>query len=152
MPDFRFFAFSMERFMRILRLPLAPLALLATLAIAPPSHAGSERLIMNMTAQRMAQEQLIHVRFVGRDGTALESNALQQIAIREQDCESGRAFEMTRDYKMGYEPEKRQVGIYLLPHAWKDKMLCFSIPGLGRIEKQFTDADSGHSIPLLVGY
>ncbi|MEW6312533.1 MAG: hypothetical protein AB1513_00555 [Pseudomonadota bacterium] len=136
--------------MRILHLSLTLLALLVTLA--PASHAGSERLIMNMTAQRMAQEHLIHARFVSRDGTALESNALQQIAIREKDCESGRAFEMTRDYKIGYEPEKKQVGLYLLPHAWKDKTLCFSIPGLGRIEKQFTDTDSGRSIPLLVGY
>lgn len=135
--------------MKKLRLPGVFLAIVAVAGVAPASFAGSDRWIMAMTPERMVQEKLIHVRFLNPDGAALESNALKQMAIREQDCSSGHAFEMARDYKMGFAPENKLVGIYLYPKAWKDKTLCFSVPGLGKVEKSLTPADNnGHSIQL----
>lgn len=131
------------------RLPATLMAIFVLAGVAPDSFAGSDRWIMAMTPDRMVQEKLIHVRFVGSGGVALESDALKKMVIREQDCSSGHAFEMARDYKMGYAPENKLVGIYLYPRAWKDKTLCFSVPGLGKAEKSLTAADNdGRSIQL----
>lgn len=99
------------------------------------SYAGSERLIMAMSAARMDQENLVYVKFIGPDGAALESDVLKQMVIREQDCNSGHVFEMVTDYKIGYAPKSMLVGIYLFPHAWNKKSLCFSVLGLGKIEQ-----------------
>lgn len=137
--------------MKKLRLPGVLLAIFAMVGMTPASLAGSERWIMAMTSERMVQEKLIHVRFLGPDSAALESDALKQMVIREQDCSSGHAFEMARDYKMGFAPENKLVGIYLFPQVWKNKTLCFSVPGLGKVEKDLTAADNiGHSIQLNV--
>lgn len=123
----------------------------AMAGVAPDSFAGSQRWIMAMTSERMVQENLIHVRFLGPNGTALESDAMKKIVVREQDCGTGRVFEMVKDYKMGYAPDNKLVGIYLFPHAWKDKALCFSVPGMGKVGKSLTAEDNnGHSIQLKV--
>lgn len=137
--------------MKKLRLPGVVLAILAVVGVTPASFAGGERWIMAMTSERMVQEQLVHVRFLGPDSVALESDALKQMVIREQDCGSGNAFEMARDYKMGFAPENKLVGIFLFPKAWKSNTLCFSVPGVGKVEKNLTATDNiGHSIQLSV--
>lgn len=117
----------------------------------PCSFAGSERWIMSMTPERMVQENLVHVRFIGADGAALESDAMKQMLVREQDCDSGRTYKMVKDYKMGYSPENRLVGIFLFHHAWQNKALCFSVPGVGKVVKNLTDVDKeGRYIQLQV--
>lgn len=127
------------------------LAVFALAGVVPDSFAGSERWIMSMTQARMVQENLIHVRFVGPDGVALESNAMKKMVVREQDCDTGNTFKMVKDYKMGFSPDNKLVGIFLFPHTWKNKALCFSVPGVGKIEQDLTAADnSGHSIELKV--
>ena len=137
--------------MKSLRLPGVFLAVIAMAGVAPSSFAGSERWIMTMTSDRMVQENLIHVRFIGPDGGALESDAMKNMVVRERDCESGQALKMVKDYKMGFAPEDKLVGIFLFPHAWKSKTLCFSIPDVGKVEKNMAvEVNSGHSIQLKV--
>jgi len=113
------------------------------LSVAPGSHAGSDRLIMSMSEQRMDQEDLVYVRFFGPDGAALESNVLSQMVIREQDCGSGRKLKIIDDYKIGYAPKNMLVGIYLFPQAWKNKNLCFSIPDLVKVEQVLNPSTNG---------
>ena len=109
---------------------------------ASTSYAGSERLIMAMSAARMNQENLVYVKFIGPDGAALESDVLKHMVIREQDCNSGRVFEMVTDYKIGYAPKNMLVGIYLFPHTWNNKSLCFNVPNLGKIEQSLDTASN----------
>lgn len=110
-------------------------AVAVMLIASTSSYAGSERLIMAMSSARMDQENLVYVKFIGPDGAALESDVLKQMVIREQDCNSGHVFEMVIDYKIGYAPKSMLVGIYLFPHTWNTKHLCFSVPNLGKIEQ-----------------
>lgn len=127
------------------------LAVFSMAGVTPSSFAGSERWIMVMTSERMVKENLIHVRFQGPDGVVLESDAMKQIVVREKDCDSGPAFKMVKDYKMGFSPEDKRVGIFLLPHVWQGKALCFNVPGVGKVEKSFAASDNdGHSIQLKV--
>ncbi|MEO8332103.1 MAG: hypothetical protein ABI479_06685 [Gallionella sp.] len=127
------------------------LAITVVLGDVPRSYAGSDRLIMSMSARRMDQENLVYVRFLGPDGAALESVVLQQMVIREQDCSSGRILELIKDYKIGYAPKNMLVGIYLYPHAWNDKTLCFSVRNLGKIEQSLNPtANNGRSFQLKV--
>jgi len=123
--------------MKITRLLNAALAMIVTLGVASYSYAGSDRWIMSMTAERMDQTNLIFVRFFGPGGVPLESETLEQMVIRAQDCDSGQIFQMVKDYKMGFEPKKLKVGIYLSPFVWRNKTLCFSVPNLGKIEQGF---------------
>lgn len=133
--------------MKKMRLSHVMLAIVAMVGVTPASYAGSERLIMTMTSKRMLQEQLIHVRFFGPDSAVLESDTMKKMAI--QDCNSGKVFEMVKDYKIGYAPENKVVGMYLFPKAWKNNTLCFSVPSLGKAEKKFTSEDvNGQSIHL----
>lgn len=111
------------------------LAIVVMLGVASYSYAGSDRWIMTMTAERMVKTGLVFVRFFGPDGVALESDALEKMVIREQDCSSGHIFEMVKDYKMGYAPKNMLVGIYLSPYVWNNKTLCFSVPNLGKVEQ-----------------
>ena len=116
------------------------LAIIVMLGVTSYGYAGSDDLIMTMTAEGMAKGNLVHVRFLGPDGAALESHALRQMVIREQDCSSGHIFEMAKDYKIGYAPKNMLVGIYLSPHVWSNKTLCFSIPNIGKIEQSLNPA------------
>jgi len=104
------------------------------------SYAGSDRLILSMSAERMVREDLIFVRFLGPDGTALESNVLKQMAILEQDCNSGRILKIVNDYKIGYAPKNMLVGVYLYPQAWGNKSLCFNVPNLGKVKQSLDPA------------
>jgi hypothetical protein len=134
--------------MRLLEVCLASIVMLG---VAPCSYAGSDRLIMSMSVERMDQEDLVYVRFLGPDGAALESDVLSQTVIREQDCSSGNILKIIDDYKIGYAPKNMLVGIYLYPRAWKNKTLCFSIPNLGKIEQGLNPAaNHGRSFQLKV--
>jgi len=134
-----------------MRLFEAFLVSIVMLNVAPCSYAGSDRLIMSMSAERMDQDDLVYVRFLGPDGAALESKVLYQMVIREQDCNSGRILNMINDYKIGYAPKNMLVGIYLYPQAWKNNTLCFSVPNLGKIEQGLNPAaNNGRSFQLKV--
>lgn len=134
--------------MRLLEVFLASIVMLS---VSPCSYAGSDRLIMSMSAERMDQEDLVYVRFLGPDGAALESNVLNRMVIRERDCSSGRILRMIKDYKIGYAPKNMLVGIYLYPQAWKNKTICFSVPNLGKIEQGLNPAaNHGRSFQLKV--
>lgn len=125
------------------------LAIIVMLGVSSYSYAGSDRWIMAMTAERMDKVNLVFVRFFGPDGVALESDALEQMVIREQDCSSGHIFEMVKDYKMGYSPKHMLVGIYLSPYVWNNKPLCFNVPGLGKIEQSLDPAtNNGRTFQL----
>ncbi|MGC2049482.1 MAG: hypothetical protein WA635_12835 [Gallionella sp.] len=127
------------------------LVLIVLLWVAPCSYAGSDRLIMSMSAQRMDQEDLVYVRFLGPDGAALESNVLSRMVIRVQDCSSGSILKIIDDYKIGYAPKNMLVGIYLYPQAWKNKTLCFSIPSIGKIEQGLNpSANNGRTFQFKV--
>jgi len=135
--------------MKITWLSNAVLAIIVTLGATTCSYAGSDRWIMAMTAERMDKTNLVFVRFFGPDGVVLESGALEQMVIREQDCSSGHVFQMVKDYKMGYAPKNMLVGIYLSPFVWHKKSLCFSVPGLGKIEQSLDPvANNGRTFQL----
>jgi len=110
------------------------------LSMTSYSYAGSDRMILSMSTERMDQEDLTYVRFLGPDGAALESNILKQMVIREQDCNSGSILEIVSDYKIGYAPENMLVGVYLYPQAWNNKTLCFSVPDLGEVKQSLNPA------------
>ena len=113
------------------------------------SYAGSDRMILSMSAERMDQEDLIYVRFLDPDGAALESDILKQIDIREQDCNLGNLLKIVTDYKIGYAPENMLVGVYLYPQAWTNKTLCFNFPDLGEV-KLSPGLDVGNSRTFLL--
>ncbi len=118
---------------------------LLLVAMALSAHAGSERLIMVMSAQKMSLYQLVHVRFQDSQGHPLHSDVMKRLAIRRGDCDTGQQLLMPEDYKFGFSPEK-EMGIYLTPQAWKDASLCFSDPEFGRLQTTVTAQDVGQSI------
>lgn len=127
------------------------LSMIIALGMASCSYAGSERLIMAMTTQRMDQENLVHVQFLSPEGISLESSTLKQMLIRERDCNTGHVFEMVKDYKIGYAPKNMLVGIYLYPRVWSNKTLCFNVPNLGKIEQGLdTATNNGRFFQLKV--
>ncbi|NOU00154.1 MAG: hypothetical protein HOO95_01060 [Gallionella sp.] len=121
--------------MNMKRLAQLAWVIVAIVGATISSYAGSERLIMAMSAAHMDQQNLVYVKFTGPDGAALESDILKQMVIREQDCNSGHLFNMVSDYKIGYAPKNMLVGIYLFPHVCSKKNLCFSVPNLGKVEQ-----------------
>jgi hypothetical protein len=127
------------------------LAISSMASFATPCYAGSDRWIMVMTPERMLREKLIHVQLFSPKGIRLESDALKQMLLREQDCDAGHTFAIALDYKMGYEPADKLIGIYLLAPSWENKTLCFNLPGIGKVVRSFSQADNnGRSIRLNV--
>ncbi len=118
---------------------------LVALALLSPVQAGSERLVMVMSVQKMSHDQLVHVRFQDNQGHALRSDVMKRLAVRRGNCDTGRELLMPEDYKFGFSPEK-EMGIYLSPQAWKDASLCFSDPEFGRLQTTVTREDIGQSI------
>lgn len=116
------------------------LAIVVVLDVTSYSYAGSDRWIMAMTAKRMDKANLVFVRFFGPDGVALESDALEKMVVREQDCSSGHVYALSKDYKMGYAPKNMLLGIYLSPNVWSNKTLCFSVQDLGRVVQSLDPA------------
>lgn len=122
------------------------LAIIVLWGAASVCYAGSERFIMTMTTERMEKDDLVFARFFGANGEVLESDVLKQLVIREQDCASGPVLTLTKEYKLGYSPKSRLVGVYLYPQAWHDKSLCFEIPGLGKVENTFNPTENKGNI------
>jgi len=118
---------------------------LAAMALLSPVQAGSERLVMVMSVQKMSHNQLVHVRFQDNQGHPLHSDVMKRLAIRRGDCDTGRELLMPEDYKFGFSP-KKEMGIYLSPQAWKDAPLCFSDPEFGRLQTTVSRKDVGQSI------
>lgn len=122
--------------------------LLGMVLVLPASFAGSERLIMRMTPERMEQDNLIHVRFVDAKGNSIESDKLMNMVIRESDCTTGRQYAIPEDFKVGYNPGPKLVGIYLPPQNWVDKKICFAVPQVGQVESTLAVEESGRSLLL----
>ncbi len=118
---------------------------LVALALLSPVQAGSERLVMVMSVQKMSHDQLVHVRFQDNQGHSLHSDVMKRLAVRRGNCDTGRELLMPEDYKFGFSPEK-EMGIYLSPQAWKDAALCFSDPEFGQLQTTVTRKDVGQSI------
>lgn len=119
------------------------LAIAAMLVMPLSSLAGSDRLIMGMTMENMNRLNLVYVRFIGPAGETLEFEALKKMVVREQDCDTGHRFEMVKDYRAGYFPQNMMIGMYLSPYAWRDRTLCFSVPGVGKVEQKFDPSANG---------
>lgn len=122
------------------------LVIIVSCGAASVCYAGSERFIMTMTTERMEKDNLVFARFFGANGEVLESDVLKQLVIREQDCASGALLTLTKEYKLGYAPKSRLVGVYLYPQAWQGKSLCFEVPGLGKVEKLFNPMENKGNI------
>lgn len=118
---------------------------LAVIALLSSAQAGSERLVMVMSVQKMSHDQLVHVRFQDNQGHSLRSDVMKRLAVHRGNCDTGRELLMPEDYKFGFSPEK-EMGIYLSPQAWKDAPLCFSDPEFGRLQTTVTRKDIGQSI------
>jgi len=116
--------------------------LVAALLAATASLAGSDRWLMAITEDKMERYGLVHVSFTDPSGAVLESDALKAMEIRAGGCD-GQLFQVTHDYKFGYRPADKQVGIYLFPQSWAKRDLCFRVPGVGQVETSFPDADAG---------
>ena len=119
--------------------------MLAAMALLSPAQAGSERLIMVMSVQKMSHYQLVHVRFQDSQGHPLHSDVMKRLSVRRGDCDTGQTLLMPEDYKFGFSP-KKEMGIYLSPQAWRDGTLCFTDPEFGQLQTTVTAEDVGQSI------
>jgi len=127
------------RFLSVSLLALSGLALLS------PVQAGSERLVMVMSAQKMSRYQLVHIRFQDAKGHPLHSDVMKRLVVRRGDCDSGERLLMPEDYKFGFSPAK-EMGIYLAPQAWQHGELCFSDPDLGQLRTTVAREELGKSV------
>lgn len=123
----------------------APLLLLLGTALLSSAHAGSERLVMVMSPQKMTKYHLVHVRFKDAQGHDLHSDVMKRLTIRRGDCDTGRKLLMPEDYKFGFSP-KKEMGIYLTPQVWKDSALCFDDPELGTLKTTISAKEMGLSV------
>ncbi|MGC2164601.1 MAG: hypothetical protein WA632_01150 [Gallionella sp.] len=106
---------------------------------------------MTMSTDRMEKESLVFARFFGPNGNVLESDVLKQLVIREMDCASGPVLTLAKEYKLGYSPKSKLVGVYLFPQAWRGKSLCFEVSGLGRVEHLFNPTnEDGRIVELKI--
>lgn len=127
---------------RILSLAAAVFGMFTLLS---PAQAGSERLVMVMSVQKMTQYQLVHVRFKDTNGNALSSKVMKRLVIRSGDCDSGAEYVMPEDYRFGYSP-KKEMGIYLPAQSWKNKKLCFTDSEYGQLTTTVSDKEAGLSV------
>jgi hypothetical protein len=121
------------------------------LSVTNSGNAGSDRFMMCIPEENMARAGLIHVRFIRSNGTALESDVLKRMVIREQDCSTGKILKISDDYRIGFGPKDMLVGLYMFPQAWKNNTLCFDAQKLGKIEQQLDPVTNlGRSFLLTV--
>jgi hypothetical protein len=111
--------------------------LVAGLFIATASMAGSDRWMMNITEGKMGRLGLVHVSFVDQSGGLLDSKALQRMEIKVDGCDGGDVYKEASDYKYGYRPSDKKIGVFLLPESWKDRDVCFKVPGMGQVQSSF---------------
>ncbi|MEW5756069.1 MAG: hypothetical protein AB1810_07170 [Pseudomonadota bacterium] len=122
------------------------LVLVSLLVPVSVGVAGSERWIMAITPERLDSQNLLHVRFTDGAGDPVESELLQKMEIKEGSCETGRLFKIVEDYKLGFFPNPKMLGIYLPPGNWIDKTLCFSIPEVGATQVAPAIGPEGRSV------
>ena len=127
------------------------LAFLSGLLMASASHAGSERWIFTITPEQMLNEKLIHVQFHDHSGQAVESDALKEMIVRGGNCESGKIYAMPDDYKLGFSPEGKRIGLFIPQSTWGGKKLCFMLPSHERLEAVLPETETGRSISLTMG-
>jgi len=111
--------------------------LVAGLFIVTASMAGSDKWMMSITEDKMDRMGLVHISFVDQSGVLLESEALKSMEIRADGCDSGQAYQVSQDYKYGYRPSDKKIGIFLEPESWKDRDVCFKVPGMGQVKSSF---------------
>ncbi len=131
--------------MKISNTVFASLLALSGFGLMSPAQAGSERLVMVMSAQKMAQYQLVHVRFKDKQGHFLLSDVMKRMEVHRGDCDASEPLFMPEDYKFGFSP-KKEMGIYLPPQVWKGAAVCFSDPELGNLKTEISEKDTGQSI------
>ena len=125
--------------------PTLLLAAAGMALVSPSLLAGSDRLVMVMSAQKMSQYQLVHIRFEDAKGHPLQSDVMKRMEIRRGDCNSGEQLLMPEDYKFGFSPSK-EMGIYLAPQAWQHGELCFSDPAYGQLKTTVKKEELGKSV------
>jgi len=114
--------------------------LLAGLFIATASMAGSDKWMMSITEDKMDKMGLVHVSFVDQSGILLDSEALKSMEIRADGCDGSQAYQVSQDYKYGYRPLDKKIGVFLLPESWKNRDVCFKVPGVGQVKSSFPAA------------
>ena len=124
------------------------LAFLSGLLMTSAGHAGSERWIFTITPEQMLNEKLIHVQFHDHNGQAIESDALKEMIVRGENCESGKIYAMPDDYKLGFSPEGKRIGLFIPQSTWGSRKLCFMLPDQDKLETAIPEADVGKSITL----
>jgi len=135
---------TLEKLMNKSQLTLLLMAIL----FGQAAMAGSERWIMRTTVSEMSQTKLIHVQFRDLQGKSLESSQLKQLIVQKGECGSASRLRIIEDYRYGYYPEPKQVGIFLPAKSWDGETLCFQLKGSGEITKKFTPQDIAHPVVL----
>lgn len=126
------------------------LALLLFLAIPTIASAGSDRLIMGLSLDTVQARQLVHVKFIDSgDGSAVSSQLLKEGRVMLDGCNTTPLI-LGVDYKYGYYPKPKKVGIYLPPKVWRGHQVCISLPGYKPIKEQFDDNSITHSLDRVV--
>ena len=121
---------------------------MAFLAMAAAVQAGSDRWIMHTSVSDMQDRNLVHVRLAEADGVPVESDGLKQMVVLSGGCEQGAALTVARDYKMGFYPEGKAIGLFMMSGSWQARPLCFSLPGKGAVSAQIPHGSAGESLLL----
>ncbi len=108
-------------------------------------QAGSDRLIMGVPLEVIQAKQLIHIQFIDNNGTPLGSNLLKQGKVMVGSCDT-KPLVLGTDYKYGYFPSPKKVGIYLDSNVWRDREVCISLPGYAPVKERFGDDSIAHSL------
>jgi len=122
--------------------------LAAGLLFATASMAGSEKWMMSVTQNKMDEQGLVHVAFLDKSGDFLESEALKQMEIRVDGCDGTEVYKVAKDYKYGYRPSDKRIGVFLLPKSWQNRDLCFKVPGIGQVRSSFPASSESKSSTL----
>ncbi len=129
------------------------LAATVMLVFTSQCYAVGEKLIMNMTEKRMNRLNLVHIQFQNSGGKTLSSKVIHKMVVREEDCTEGPILDIAKDYKVGFSTSGMQVGIYMVAKAWRDKSLCFNIPGVGMAQQHFDpEANESRNFVVTIAY
>ncbi len=120
----------------------------ALLASAVAVQAGSDRWIMNTSVPDMQARNMVHVRLADASGMPIESDGLKVIAVRDGGCGQGAALAVVKDYRLGFYPEGKAIGLFMMADAWQGRQLCFDLPGQGAVSARIPDGSAGQSLLL----
>ncbi|MDX8412377.1 MAG: hypothetical protein R8K46_10990 [Mariprofundaceae bacterium] len=99
-----------------------------------------------MTEDKMDKQGLVHVTFVDQSGGFLESESLKRMEIRADGCDGEQVYQVASDYKYGYRPSDKKIGIFLLPQSWESRNVCFKVPGVGQVKSTFPSNGGNTSV------